>query len=122
VLDALPLSANGKVDRKAAAALVDGQVPAEPADGPPETEVEVGLAALWSEVLDVPGIGRHSSFFALGGDSLLATRLIERIRREFGLDLTLRQLFTQPTLAEVAAAIQAERDGVRGGAVEEGVV
>ena len=122
VLDALPLSANGKVDRKAVAGLVDDQAPPEPSDSPPDGEVEVALAALWREVLEAPVVGRNSSFFALGGDSLRATQLVERIRGELGVVLSLRQVFTHASLTEMATAIAADRDGVRTGAVEEGVV
>jgi amino acid adenylation domain-containing protein len=107
VLDRLPLSPNGKVDRK--------QLPApaaEPDRAPyaaPRTPVETALVAIWEPVLGVDRIGIHDDFFALGGQSLLATRVVARIREAFGAALTIRSLFEAPTLAELAARIDGTR-------------
>jgi yersiniabactin nonribosomal peptide synthetase len=106
VLDELPLSGNGKVDRRALPALIAAsaaQVRAEAPHGPVESE----LAGQWASLLEVAEVGRSESFFALGGDSLLATRLLENIRLRFGVEVTLRQLFTGPTVADLAALIDA---------------
>jgi amino acid adenylation domain-containing protein len=121
VLAELPLSGNGKVDRAAVLAML-GDEPAATVDGPPVGACETALAALWAALLDVPEVGRHTSFFALGGDSLLATRLVERIRAEFGVALSLRHLFDRPTVADIGAAIEAERTALAAGALEEGTV
>ncbi|WP_155617148.1 amino acid adenylation domain-containing protein, partial [Xanthomonas translucens] len=103
-LDALPLTANGKLDRRALPAP-DADARAVQAYAPPEGELEPLLATLWSELLGVEQIGRHDSFFALGGHSLLAVRLISRIRTSLGLELPLATLFAQPRLADLAQAL-----------------
>ncbi|OLF53509.1 non-ribosomal peptide synthetase [Pseudomonas chlororaphis] len=102
-LDSLPLTANGKLDRKA---LPDPQASALLSRGyqAPEGEVEVALAAIWSDVLKVERVGRHDHFFELGGHSLLAVSVIERMR-QLGLGADVRVLFSQPTLAALAAAV-----------------
>ncbi|MFN9692880.1 MAG: condensation domain-containing protein, partial [Synechococcaceae cyanobacterium] len=102
-LEQLPLTPNGKLDRRA--------LPAPEADAyvsrayaPPEGPVETALAAIWSELLGIERIGRHDDFFSLGGPSLLAVSLVERLRRQ-GLAVDVRALFTTPTLAELAAVV-----------------
>ncbi|MGC5700440.1 amino acid adenylation domain-containing protein [Pseudomonas sp. NFXW11] len=107
-LTAMPLTGNGKLDRKAL-----------PPPGPqawlsrafeaPEGEVEIALAQIWSELLEVPQVGRHDHFFELGGHSLLAVSLIERMR-QVGLTADVRVLFGQPTLAALAAAVGSGRE------------
>ncbi|MFI6394405.1 AMP-binding protein, partial [Nonomuraea sp. NPDC050540] len=114
-LDDLPLGANGKVDRAALARLArepDGQS----GDAPPAGPTEQALAAIWRSLLDLTDVGRHQNFVTLGGDSVLATRLAEEIRIEFGADLPLRELFAGPTIAEHAALIDHRDDS----AFEEG--
>jgi len=100
----LPLTANGKLDRRALPAA-DADALAVQAYAPPEGELETLLAALWGELLGVEHIGRHDSFFALGGHSLLGVRLISRIRSTLGLELPLATLFAQPRLAELAQVL-----------------
>ncbi|HEX2079996.1 MAG TPA: amino acid adenylation domain-containing protein, partial [Longimicrobium sp.] len=103
VLDRLPLSPNGKVDRK--------QLPAPPADEgrapyvAPRTPAEAALAEIWAEVLGIGGVGAHDDFFALGGQSLLAMRVISRVRAGLGVELAVRALFEAPTVAELAARL-----------------
>ncbi|RML34065.1 Syringopeptin synthetase A [Pseudomonas syringae pv. atrofaciens] len=101
-LEAFPLTANGKLDRKAlpvptAEAFARRQYEA------PEGLVETRLAKLWVELLGVERVGRHDQFFELGGHSMLAVKLIERMR-DIGLNADVRVLFGQPTLASLAAA------------------
>ena len=101
-LDEMPLTANGKLDRKALPAPEResyGQ-----GDEDPVGRVEKALAEIWKTVLQVERVGRHDNFFELGGHSLLAITLIERMRRN-GLHANVRTLFTTPTLADLAAAI-----------------
>lgn len=74
---------------------------------PPATELETGLAALWSELLQVENISRHDDFFELGGHSLLAMQLVARARDRFAVDLPLKNLFESPTLAGLAEVIEA---------------
>ncbi|WP_161795304.1 non-ribosomal peptide synthetase, partial [Xanthomonas sp. GPE 39] len=103
-LEALPLTANGKLDRKALPAP-DTDALAMQAYAAPEGELETQLAEIWCDLLGVEHVGRHDSFFALGGHSLLGVRLISRIRSALGLELPLATLFAQPRLAELAQAL-----------------
>lgn len=104
VLDAFPLQPNGKVDRNA---LPDPGAAVSMNVRPPTTEDEAALCDAFAETLGVDTIGVHDSFFALGGDSILALRLVSRARSA-GLVLTPRQVFETPTVAELAEA--ASRD------------
>ncbi|TFF01531.1 non-ribosomal peptide synthetase, partial [Pseudomonas sp. BCA14] len=99
-LEALPLSPNGKLDRKALPApdLATLRVRAYEA---PVGDTEMALARLWGELLNVEQVGRHDHFFELGGHSLLAVSLIGRLRQE-GIDANVKALFEQPTLWEYA--------------------
>jgi amino acid adenylation domain-containing protein len=103
-LDALPLTPNGKVDRKGLPApewqsVADSSVA-------PRTPVEEIVAAVYSELLSVPSVGRSDSFFDLGGHSLLATRAVSRLGAVFGVELPLRALFEEPSLAGLASRIE----------------
>ncbi|MCF5211416.1 AMP-binding protein, partial [Pseudomonas syringae] len=108
VLDSFPLTANGKLDRRALP-VPDADAYASREFEAPEGEVEITLARLWSELLNVERVGRHDHFFELGGHSLLAVSLIERMRLA-GLSADVRVLFSQPTLAALAAAVGAGRE------------
>ncbi|WP_157160206.1 non-ribosomal peptide synthetase [Cupriavidus sp. BIS7] len=104
-LDALPLTANGKIDHQALAALTnDGNAPVAAPTQPPTSDTERLLASLWSEWLDVAAPHRDSHFFEAGGDSLLATRLIGELARR-GYRGRLSDLFAAPTLAAFAATL-----------------
>ncbi|HZI17117.1 MAG TPA: phosphopantetheine-binding protein, partial [Pyrinomonadaceae bacterium] len=124
VLDALPLNANGKVDRRALPAPEAGGVAYEP----PRTAVQELLAGVWAEVLGVERVGLHDNFFRLGGHSLLATQVVLRVREVFGANLPLRLIFELPTVAAIAEHIEtmswAENGAARlvaaGRPVEEG--
>ena len=113
-LEALPLTPNGKVDRRALPAPEwRGRTP-EAAYASPRTPVEEMLAAIWSQVLGVERVGAHDNFFELGGHSLLATQLVSRIRDALQVDLPLRALFEQPTLAGLAAEVDAALQKTQG--------
>ncbi|HET6214757.1 MAG TPA: AMP-binding protein, partial [Micromonosporaceae bacterium] len=111
VLDRLPLNPNGKVDRGAlpapesVPARPDSRVEAPPARAPGST-VEIRLAEIWREILGVEQVSRDDDFFALGGHSLAATRLIFRVRDAFRVDLPVLELYESATLAACAAIIE----------------
>ena len=114
-LDALPLTANGKVDRRALAA--PGEAGGAPAGEivPPRTATEAVLVDIWKDVLGVERIGTADNFFDLGGHSLLATRVMSRVRSIFRADLPLRVLFTSPTVVGLAETLdRALRADARG--------
>jgi len=106
VLEALPRTPNGKVDRKALPAPERRSGAAEPGHVAPGDPVEERLAGFWQEVLGVDRVGVHDNFFALGGHSLLATQVISRMREAFGVDLHPRALFESPTVAALARAVR----------------
>jgi len=108
VLDELPVSPAGKIDRKALpapgrAAFVAAGYAA------PRDEVEELIAGIWGELLGIARVGIHDDFFGLGGHSLLAVRVVWAISRTFAITLPLEKLFSGPTVAELAAAVEAAR-------------
>ncbi|MEU8653490.1 amino acid adenylation domain-containing protein [Streptomyces sp. NPDC048737] len=116
----LPLSANGKVDRRRLERVL-GQVTvlAEGAEDPPRGPVEEAVAQLWARVLGTPVTARGAGFFALGGDSLAATRLVAAVRGRLGVELPMRDVLRAPTVAGMAALVSELRAG-RGGHPEAG--
>ncbi|MET3479068.1 amino acid adenylation domain-containing protein, partial [Variovorax atrisoli] len=100
-LEALPLNANGKVDRKA---LPAPEFTSERAYEAPEGEVEETLASIWAEVLGVTRVGRNDNFFELGGDSILSLKVTARAARA-GVQLNPRQVFEHQSLSRIAQAI-----------------
>ena len=103
-LDTLPLTTNGKVDRRALPNPgATTRIEAEDTYVAPRTPAEARLASIWSEVLKVEKIGIHDNFFALGGHSLLATLVASRIRDLFRVELPLRYVFEYPTVNALAA-------------------
>ncbi|MFI7445171.1 AMP-binding enzyme, partial [Nonomuraea indica] len=107
LLDDLPLTPNGKIDRAALTRLAEQD--GTSADAPPDGDTERALARIWQDLLVLPEVGRHQNFVTLGGDSILAARLAEEIRDEFGVELPLREIFAGPTIAEHAALIEQRR-------------
>ena len=105
VLDELPLTPNGKIDRRA--------LPAPDRDRrgssfvAPRTPLEARLAEIWTEVLKLERVGATDNFFHLGGHSLLVTQLVSRINETFQVELPLQRIFEQPTVAELAAQLEA---------------
>ncbi|WP_426127938.1 amino acid adenylation domain-containing protein [Pseudomonas sp. DWP1b1] len=109
-LDSLPLSPNGKLDRKALPAPGLESVVVREYEAP-QGDTEIALASLWAELLNVERVGRHDNFFELGGHSLLAVSLMGRMRR-LGLSADVKVLFGQPTLSALAATLGGGREVV----------
>jgi acyl carrier protein len=101
----MPLTANGKIDRRALPEPEDTQLD-RAMSALPETATEMALAEIWAAVLDRREIGRDEDFFALGGHSLNATQIISRINDRFGINLRVRAIFEHPVLADLAVAIE----------------
>ncbi|ARU62753.1 hypothetical protein CBW65_18600 [Tumebacillus avium] len=106
MLPSLPLTQNGKVDRRALPAPDSGDYGAGVQYEAPRNEVETRLTRIWQVILGLDGIGIRNSFFELGGHSLLATQTISRINEAFDLQLPLRAMFEAPTIAEMAELIE----------------
>src|SRR5207237_86615 len=102
ILKAIPRSPNGKVDRRALPPPDDQRPALAEIFIAPRTPVEEIVHRTWCEVLNLERIGIHDNFFELGGHSLLATQVISRLREALGVDLPLRTLFEQPTIAGLA--------------------
>ncbi|MDX2093740.1 MAG: amino acid adenylation domain-containing protein [Kofleriaceae bacterium] len=109
VVDEIPITATGKVN-KAALPDVPGEALAAPRTyEPPEGELEQMLAGIWCELLDLDEVGRHDNFFELGGHSLMAMRMLAQLRR-VGRTVEVRTLFGTPTLSALASALQGHRE------------
>jgi nonribosomal peptide synthetase protein BlmIV len=113
VLDELPLTANGKVDAAALRRLAEGGAAAPPQPASPAVPLDSPLIAdltrLWQEVLPAESVGPQDSFFALGGTSLTAIRLLTRLEEAFGIRVPLPALFAAPTVTALAAEIMQTR-------------
>ena len=110
VLESLPVTANGKVDRLALPA--PEPIKLEWAGGyvAPHTSIEEVLVKIWAEVLGIKRVGIRDNFFELGGHSLLATQLVSRVRDAFGVELPLRRVFEAPTISELSKIVESLKD------------
>ena len=104
VLDEMPLTSNGKVDRRALPVPEKTRSADDESYVAPRTETEEALAAIWSNVLNIERVGVHDNFFALGGDSILSVRVLG-MAKERGIDFSLQQLFQSQTIAALAAQL-----------------
>ncbi len=113
MLDSLPLTASGKVDRWA---LTELDSPAtcsiDKAFIAPRTATELTLAKIWAEVLNVERVGIQDNFFDLGGDSLLTVRLLKQINKQFECEFPLSSLFLNPTIESLATSLSSETDSL----------
>ncbi|RNB58932.1 amino acid adenylation domain-containing protein [Brevibacillus gelatini] len=110
-MEAIPLTVNGKVDRRALPAPDWGQRTSQREYVAPRTPTEEMVANIWAQVLSVEQIGIHEDFFERGGHSLLATQAVSRMRHAFGVELPLRTLFDYPTTAAISGQITALLQG-----------
>jgi amino acid adenylation domain-containing protein len=106
ILDALPRTASGKVDRRALPAPGPAG-PSSPTGGAPRDDTEAAIARIWCEVLGIAAASVDDDFFALGGHSLKASRLVARLQRDLGVALALVDVLRHPTIAGLAAAARA---------------
>jgi hypothetical protein len=107
-LESLPRTPNGKIDRDALPLPDPASSVTAAAYRPPESEVERTLVAIWQEVLGLARVGTDDNFFDLSGNSLLAVKLVNRIRQELAPTLSLVTLFERPTVRGLARAIAAD--------------
>jgi amino acid adenylation domain-containing protein len=115
LLESLPLTSNGKVDRRSLPPPQEAMVGGAPAAiAAPRGPVEELLAGIWQEVLRRERVGRDEDFFDLGGHSLFATQVVSRIRDALGVELRLHEFFAAPSLAGLAAAVETMRRGTGG--------
>jgi len=106
-LEEMPLTPNGKVDRRALPAPDDTRGESRDSYQAPRTPIEEMLAGIFASVLRVTGVGIEENFFELGGHSLLATRVVSRVREAFGVELPLRSLFERATVAGLSEEVEA---------------
>jgi surfactin family lipopeptide synthetase C len=111
LLNTLPLTPNGKVDRKALPAP-SGEISRDLEFVPPRNAMEIKLAQIWSNVLNVAPVGIRDNFFELGGHSLLAIRLMAQIQQHFGTNLPLATLFKGPTIEQMANILSQQTDSL----------
>ena len=108
-LDSLPMTSNGKLDRRALPVFDSARRQTEGGYVAPRNELEEGLVEIWVEVLKVGRIGVLDNFFELGGHSLLAVQVIARVRKYMGVEVPVRSLFEEPTVAALASALEKAR-------------
>jgi amino acid adenylation domain-containing protein/FkbM family methyltransferase len=118
LMDRLPLTANGKIDRQSLPK--PGETNAAPAREfvRPQTETEKAVALIWSELLKVESPGVNDDFFELGGHSLVAIKAVSRIRDVFGIDINFQTLFENPTIASLSKAITAAKSSTSAQKIE----
>jgi amino acid adenylation domain-containing protein len=124
LMDKLPRTISGKVDRKALPAPGQMRADLDKPFAPPRTPIEGTLVEIWIEVLGIDRVGINDNFFEMGGHSLLVFQVISRMREAFGVDLPLRSLFEAPTvekqaLAIVEAQMEQENDAEMAQLIEE---
>jgi len=106
-LDSMPINSNGKLDRKALP-VPKSNVFARQVYEAPQGETEIAMAMVWEDLLHLDRVGRNDNFFALGGNSLLAVQVIERLRRT-GLSLAVSALFKAPTLSALVTSLEVHK-------------
>jgi amino acid adenylation domain-containing protein len=110
MIEAMPTTPNGKLDRKALPAPIVARKTRDSV--PPETATQITLARIWESLLKVQSVGIHESFFDLGGHSILAARLMAQIRSSFGVQMAFHNIFRAPTISRLATLID-EKSGAQ---------
>ena len=110
-IDALPMTPNGKLDLRALPVFDRARRQSSDSYVAPRNELEETLAEIWAEVLKVDKVGIHDNFFELGGHSLMIAQVIARVRRHTGIEVPVRSLFEDPTVAALASAVEKSRTG-----------
>jgi acyl carrier protein len=105
LLETLPVSANGKIDRKALPVPGRSRPELDTPFVPATTPIEKALVQIWGEILETDEIGIHDTFLDLGGDSLAATRIVSQVFATFQMEIPLQSLFQSSTVAEMAMVI-----------------
>jgi amino acid adenylation domain-containing protein len=108
-LDHLPITSNGKLDRRALTSFEEVDSGVQTPFAPPRTTMEEAMACAWRKLLQVPRIGVHDNFFDLGGHSLLATRLVSEIDRSFQVKLPVQAIFEFPTISQLTTLVVSTR-------------
>ena len=109
-LEKFPLTPNGKIDRHALPEPESMNWGTSGEDGMPRSATQASVAAIWEKLLKVSAVGIRDDFFALGGHSLLAIRLVAHIQRELGVTFPIDTLFDGPTIEQMAAFIEAQKE------------
>ncbi|OHT45932.1 hypothetical protein BHE19_22090 [Flavobacterium tructae] len=110
-LEVMPLTTNGKLDKKALPDPDSSELSSK-AYVAPRNETEEELAIIWKELLEIDKVGIHDNFFELGGHSLLATRLVSMIRKKLCIEVTIKEIFEHTTITELAAHVSVQSEGV----------
>jgi acyl carrier protein len=103
-IEAMPLTPNGKLDRRALPAPDDDAYARQSYEAP-QGDIEQAIADIWQELLGVERVGRHDHFFELGGHSLMAVQLISRLRSDYDIAVPLSSIFTSPCLDEFSEIV-----------------
>ncbi|HEY9849783.1 MAG TPA: condensation domain-containing protein, partial [Leptolyngbyaceae cyanobacterium] len=106
LMDAFPLTPNGKIDRRTLPAPNFSPTELDDNFAPPTTPIQELLSGIWQQILGIEKIGIHDNFFTLGGHSLLATQVISQVKKAFQIELPLRRLFESPTIASFAQLVE----------------
>jgi non-ribosomal peptide synthetase component F len=113
LMDGLPLTLTGKIDRRALPEPSTSRPELDQSFVAPQSAMEKRLSVIWSEALQISPVGIRDHFLELGGQSLLAARVVSRIRSAFGVELSLRQFLDAPTVAALTVAIERAQQAAR---------
>jgi amino acid adenylation domain-containing protein len=116
LLDSLPVTSDGKVDRRQLPSLEVAHPPDQAPDAPPRNEAERTLAAIAQKILQIDGVGIEQNFFDLGGDSVHMVKIMNEVREAFGREVPITEIFRHPTISSLAGYLSADDDAEPAGA------